>query len=193
MDRSHGRSVLNVEQWTRISVYGDFATSRARDGTLRAAPPGRASIAARVGARACPLLPHPEDARHPGDVALGNAAAGRAAADRLELDLLAGLTYQLLGHQIAAAGLDDDAVAAMEIGVGRHDHDVAGPVGRGQRVAADLEGEGVRVADARRIDLVPALADGMPGIIEQPAAARLGILGQRQRVGYRHAAALADE
>src|SRR5882724_1410675 len=139
------------------------------------------------------LLANPENTGHPGHIALGDAAAGGAAADRFELDLLSGLTNQLLGHQIAAARLDDDAIAAMEIGIGRHDHDVAGPVGRGQGIAADLEGEGVRVADAGRIDLIPALADGMPGIIEQPAAARLGILGQRQRVSYRHATALADE
>ena len=52
MDRGHGRPVLNVERCTTISVYGDFATSRADDGTVRAAPPGLASIVARVGTRA---------------------------------------------------------------------------------------------------------------------------------------------
>ena len=52
MDRGYGRSVLNVEQWTTISVYGDFATSRARNGTVRAAAPGLASIVARGYARA---------------------------------------------------------------------------------------------------------------------------------------------
>src|SRR6185295_17152696 len=139
------------------------------------------------------LLANPEDACHPGDVALREAAAGRAAADRFEFDLLTGLTHQLFGDHVAVARLHDDAIAAMGFRVGRHDHDVAGAIGRGQAVAADLERESVRVADAGRIDLVPALADGMPGVIKEAAPARLGVLCERQRMGHRHAAALADE
>src|SRR5512132_121512 len=115
MDRDRGRPVLNVGQWPTIAAYAGFATLRDAKGAHRplARPWPRKSLryalfAASASAR---LLANPEDACHPGDVALRKAAAGRAAADRLEFDLLTGLTHQLLGQQIAAARLDDDAIA----------------------------------------------------------------------------------
>src|SRR5215468_3804402 len=78
-----------------------------------------------------PLLANPEDAGHPEHIAFGEATAG-CAADRSEFDPLTGLPNQLLGHEFAVARLDDDAVAATDLGVRRHDHHVSGPVDRGQ-------------------------------------------------------------
>src|SRR5919108_5522157 len=80
------------------------------------------------------LLPNPLDARHPQHVALGENAAG-PAADRLQLDLLGGLADQFLRQDLAVAGLDDDAVAAPNLGFRRQNDHVPRPVRRGERVA----------------------------------------------------------
>src|SRR6266404_6962467 len=81
------------------------------------------------------LLGDPEDAGHPGDLVAGQAAVGMAVVERPQLGTPAAVPQQLLGHDLAAAGLDDDPVAAADRRPRRDDDDIAGPVGRRHAVA----------------------------------------------------------
>src|SRR5689334_87423 len=131
------------------------------------------------------LLGDPEDARHPGDIAAGQAAVGMAVVERAELGATAAVPQQLLGHDLAVAGLDDDAVAAADRRSRRDDDDVAGPVGRLHAVAGDLEGVDAVFGDARQLDLVPAAAGGISCFVEMAGDTGPGIAEQRDAASRR--------
>ncbi len=79
---------------------------------------------------------------------------------------------ELAHRDLAVLGLDHDAVAAADCGIGRDDQDGALPVGRLQRTAGDLDRVDVLVVDVREGQLLPVLADRNSGVVE--CAARLG-------------------
>src|SRR5205823_13854764 len=111
----------------------------------------------------------PQDALNQLNVQHRNHALGATGIDRTKLDGLGRAPLELAHRQLAVLGLDRHAVAAADRGIGRNDEDGAVPIGGLQRIAGNLERIGVLVVDGRERNLVAAIADRNPGIVEGAA------------------------
>ena len=118
---------------------------------------------------------------------LASVRSGWAGIERGELDRLGGLALELGGQDLAAADLDQDAVAAPDRGIRRHDEDGRVPIHRPHRVAGNFQRIGVSVLDGRKSGLVPAVAVGKAARVEIAGVGRPG----RSRSSARSAPARA--
>src|SRR5579872_3564556 len=118
-------------------------------------------------------LARPKDARNPEYVRRRERALAVFGIERNELDRFRGPPFELLGHDLAAPGADDDPVAAADRRRRRDEDHVAVAIGRLHRLAGYFERVGVFVAHAGECDLVPAFADREAGIVEIAAGAGL--------------------
>lgn len=67
-----------------------------------------------------PLLTHPANARDPGDLVHGQHPVLEGRIERFEGEFMRALPQQFLRHDLAFAGFDDDAVAALDMRAGRY-------------------------------------------------------------------------
>ena len=93
--------------------------------------------------------------------------------ERPQLDPARRLPGKLLGHHLARGRAHDNTVAAADRRGRRNDDDVAVAEHRLHGVAADLQGVGVRIADLRQADLVPAPPDRIAAVVEEAGGAGL--------------------
>src|SRR5260370_19811091 len=126
------------------------------------------------------LLADPQNPRDPADLRHVEYARGMARIEGAQFHFLRRLAQELLGHYLALAGPDLDAVAAPDIGRGRDDDLVAVAIDRRHAVAADLQGIGRGIAQIGKVDLLPAATHGIAGVVEKARSTRLGIADHRQ-------------
>src|SRR5712671_3660474 len=137
------------------------------------------------------LLARPDDTSEPSHIFERQRAFGMISTERLEFDLLGGLALELLDHDLAAPGLDHDAVAAPHRRRRRHDDDVAVAIRRQHGIAGNLQRVGTLVGHAGKRDFVPALANRKAAVVEIAAGPGLGEADQRYRL--RRAIRFADQ
>ena len=116
---------------------------------------------------------------------VASVRSGCVALSDCSSSVFGGLACELLDHHLAVFGLDHHAVAAPHLTRRRnHDH-VALAVDRLHRRAGNLQRIGMCVIDRGQRDLVPALADRKPAIVEITARAGFGEPDQRHRLRHR--------
>ncbi len=126
------------------------------------------------------LLADPQNPRDPADLGHVEHARGMTRVEGAQFHFLRRLAQELLGHDLALAGSDHDAVAAADAGRGRDDDLVAVAIDRRHAVAADLQGIGRGIAQIGKVDLLPAAAHGISRVVEKSGGTRLGIADHRQ-------------